>query len=110
MDSLRTYPLEAAAEVCGLNKDTLWRVCDRVGLDPDAVPLAVVQELRTYLVCGCNAHRAARELFLHRNTLVYHVELLEQLLGTGLEELPAPRKTLLEVSCLVALAAQPPTS
>lgn len=48
MDSLRTYPLEAAAEVCGLNKDTLWRVCDRVGLDPDAVPLAVVQELRTY--------------------------------------------------------------
>lgn len=71
---------------------------------------ALVQELRTYLVCGCNAHRAARELFLHRNTLVYHVELLEQLLGTGLEELPAPRKTLLEVSCLVALAAQPPTS
>lgn len=48
MDSLRTYPLEAAAEICGLNKDTLWRVCDKVGLDPDAVPLAVVQELRTY--------------------------------------------------------------
>ncbi|MBQ3267584.1 MAG: helix-turn-helix domain-containing protein [Atopobiaceae bacterium] len=65
----------------------------------------MVQELYFYLIRGCNSRSAAREVFLHRNTLIYHIELLERLLGVKLNELDAVRTLFLEVSCLIALEA-----
>lgn len=64
---------------------------------------SLARELYVYLMRGCNAHQAARELFLHRNTLIYHVEQLERLLGCRFDELSTSHELFLEVSCLIAL-------
>ena len=65
---------------------------------------ALVRELYVYLVRGCNSHRAARDLFLHRNTLVYHIAMMEQLLGCKFDELSTSKTLFLEISCLVSEA------
>lgn len=63
----------------------------------------LVRELYVYLARGCNSHHAARELFLHRNTLIYHIEQLERLLGCRFGELSVSQKFFLMVSCIIAL-------
>lgn len=67
---------------------------------------SLAHELYVYLMRGCNAHQTARELFLHRNTLIYHVEQLERLLGCKLDELSTSQALFLEVSCLIALGEE----
>lgn len=63
----------------------------------------LVRELYTYLMNGCNAHLSARQLFLHRNTLTYHIEQVETLLGVTLDQLSLSRRLFLISSCLVAM-------
>ena len=46
MDRTRSYSLEQASELSGLHPDAVWAVCDRLGLDPDAVPGGLVGKLR----------------------------------------------------------------
>lgn len=46
MDRSRNYSLEQASELSGLSTDAVWAVCDRLGLDPDAVPGGLVGKLR----------------------------------------------------------------
>ena len=46
MDRTRSYNLEQASELSGLSTDAVWAVCDRLGLDPDAVPGGLVGKLR----------------------------------------------------------------
>lgn len=64
----------------------------------------LVHELYVYLMRGCNSHRSARELFLHRNTFVYHMEQIERLLSIKLDELSTSEALFLGISCLVALS------
>lgn len=64
---------------------------------------ALVRELYAYLMAGRKASVAARGLYLHRNTLVYHLELLEGVLGLRFDELDTSGVLFLTVSCLVAL-------
>ncbi|MCC8126417.1 MAG: helix-turn-helix domain-containing protein [Clostridiales bacterium] len=41
--------------------------------------------LQAYLLCGCNASRTAKELFIHRNTMSYRLEQIRNLLGIDLK-------------------------
>ena len=42
--------------------------------------------LKTYLACGCRATLTAAQLHVHRNTVLYHVERIEELLGISLDD------------------------
>ena len=64
---------------------------------------ALVRELHAYLMNGCNALLTARQLYLHRNTLLYHIAQVEELLGSPLADMSPQRRLGLIVSCLVAL-------
>lgn len=69
---------------------------------------ALVRELHVYLMNGCNALLTARQLYLHRNTLLYHISQVEDLLGMQLADLGASRRLALVFSCLVALSGTLP--
>lgn len=43
------YTLQQGSELSGLSEDMLWHTCQRMGLDPDAVPDPLVQEIRWHL-------------------------------------------------------------
>lgn len=60
-------------------------------------------DLYAYLLSGGNAHAASRMLFLHRNTLLYRMKQLEELLGYDLDALEPWQVIYLELSCLAAL-------
>ncbi len=54
------------------------------------------QTLRVLLECGLNMSQAAKQLYIHRSTLVYHRERIEQIIGVGLDELsPTERLQLI---------------
>lgn len=42
--------------------------------------------LHTYLLCGCRATLAAEKLNMHRNTVLYHINRMEELLNISLED------------------------
>ena len=44
----------------------------------------LVRTLSVYLTHGCNASRAAEELYLHRSGLLYRLARIEALLGVSL--------------------------
>jgi len=44
----------------------------------------LVATLETFLACGGNASNASRELFIHRNTLNYRLEKIEEILNVDL--------------------------
>ncbi len=48
---------------------------------------AYVNILRCYLVHGCNLAKCARELYMHRNSLAYHIERIEMMLGFSVAEI-----------------------
>lgn len=50
--------------------------------------------LYTYLCCERNAAEAAKALYIHRNTMLYKVRKIEDIMGQGLED-PALRERLL---------------
>lgn len=65
---------------------------------------SLTRELYAYLMNGCNAHLTAHQLFMHRNTLLYRIGQIEDLLGIQLASLSSSRRLFLIVSCLVALS------
>lgn len=67
----------------------------------------LVRELYAFLLNGCNNHLTARKLFLHRNTLAYHIEQLERAFGGRFEDMSDSRRLFLVSSCLIALRHQP---
>lgn len=44
----------------------------------------LVNTLRQYLHCGCNISQTAQKLFIHRNTLLYRLNQIKDLLGLSL--------------------------
>lgn len=62
-----------------------------------------VSHLLAYLSYGCNATRAAKAVFLHRNTLDYRISRLEEALGMRFEELDLHETQRLVLSCLLIL-------
>ena len=67
--------------------------------------LMLVRELYAFLINGCNALVTARQLYVHRNTLTYHIEQVEKALGRQVARLSGAERLMLMVSCLVALGA-----
>lgn len=43
------YSLQQGSELSGVSEDMLWDTCRRMGIDPEAVPGPLVQELRWHL-------------------------------------------------------------
>ena len=63
----------------------------------------LVRSLYQYLVCGGNLSAAARALFVHRNTLIYRLGVLEERMGTKLDDLSEDERLLYLMSCLVVM-------
>ncbi|MBO7702707.1 MAG: helix-turn-helix domain-containing protein [Eggerthellaceae bacterium] len=63
--------------------------------------LELVENLRTYLTCGCNAAKAAKRLFMHRNTLDYRIARIEKTMAVSLPELSEEAAVRMILSCLL---------
>jgi hypothetical protein len=75
----------------------------RVLAEHAAHPEESLATLRTYLLCGCNAARAAKRLFMHRNTLDYRMARIENALGCKLSALPEDEAERMILSCTILL-------
>ncbi|UUX33372.1 PucR family transcriptional regulator [Fundicoccus culcitae] len=61
-----------------------------------------IQSLQAYLVHGRSMTAAANALFIHRNTLIFRLRKLEELLNLDLKTVNENTALMLYVSCLVA--------
>lgn len=57
--------------------------------------------VQTYLVNGCNLSQTGKDLFMHRNTLVYRLEKIQQMLEIDVEKLPERERMQLWFSCML---------
>ena len=98
-----------------LEKVLFGRSVNEVLLDARASDLRIHDEqhgtelLRTllvYLECGQNKTLAAQQLFIHRNTLVYRIGVIEKVTGIELESLDADRLFHLMYTCRYLLSRQ----
>lgn len=60
-----------------------------------------VHSLRLYLINGRSLTRAANALCVHRNTLIYRIEKIEEMLGADLSDADEDQLLYLYFSCLV---------
>lgn len=60
-----------------------------------------VHSLRLYIVNGCSLSRASRALYVHRSTLVYRIEQVEEMLGTSLADADEGFLLHLYLSCAI---------
>lgn len=63
--------------------------------------MELVHSLRVYVMNGRNMSSAARELYVHRNTLSYRLEQAERLCGLTLDELDEAGLFRLYLTCLI---------
>lgn len=68
-----------------------------------AEPRDAVQTVFQYLLCGQNAAKAAKVLFLHRNTLGYRMSQIENVMGVQFADLDDSGIIRLMISCLIYL-------
>ncbi len=57
--------------------------------------------IQTYLVNGCNISQTGKDLFMHRNTLVYRLEKIQQILELDVLKLHELQKIQLWFSCII---------
>lgn len=60
-----------------------------------------VHSLRLYLINGRSLTHAANALYVHRNTLIYRIEKIEEMLGIDLSDADEDQLLYLYFSCLV---------
>ena len=65
---------------------------------------SLLQTLLVYLECGQNKTLAAKQLYIHRNTLVYRIGVIEKVAGIDLEKLDADRLFHLMYTCRYLLS------
>ena len=63
----------------------------------------LVRCLRAYLLAGGNIARAARELYVHRNTLIYRIGKLSRVLGIDVTALDGNTTMYYLCSCMLAM-------
>ena len=61
-----------------------------------------VHSLQTYLINGRNTTATAARLFIHRNTLLYRLERIEEILEIDLESADEQMLFMMYLSCLIA--------
>lgn len=79
------------------------RACD-IKRHDDEQGQGLLQTLLVYLECGQNKTMAAKQLFIHRNTLVYRIGLIEKIAGIDLSALDADRLFHLMYTCRYLLS------
>ncbi len=55
----------------------------------------MVETLDCYFACNCNVSETAKELFIHRNTLIYRIDKIQNILGRDLKD--AEERLLLQL-------------
>lgn len=58
-----------------------------------------VKYLNTFLICGCNIKLTAQHLFFHRNTFIYRLEKIKQLLGVDVTTMTDEEKIQMLFAC-----------
>lgn len=53
--------------------------------------------LKEYLLCGCNVGMTASQLFIHRNTMIYRLTKIKEILNLNVNEPTAARRILLQM-------------
>lgn len=53
--------------------------------------------LKEYLLCGCNVGMTASQLFIHRNTMIYRLTKIKEILNLNVNEPAAARRILLQM-------------
>jgi len=60
-----------------------------------------VKYLKTFLICGCNIKLASQHLFFHRNTFVYRLEKIRQIMGFDIALSSDEEKIQVLYSCVL---------
>lgn len=60
-----------------------------------------VKALKCYLTCGGNVSSTAKSLCMHRNTLLYWLKRIEDIIGVELDSLDENMRELLLFSCII---------
>ncbi|MEL7596695.1 MAG: helix-turn-helix domain-containing protein [Clostridiaceae bacterium] len=60
-----------------------------------------VKYLKAFLICGCNIKLTAQHLFFHRNTFVYRLEKIKQILGFDIALSSDEEKIQILYSCVL---------
>jgi hypothetical protein len=63
----------------------------------------LIRCLHTFLLNGGNLSLTAKSLYVHRNTLIYRLGKLSELLGENIKELDAARRFYYLLSCMIAV-------
>lgn len=53
--------------------------------------------LKEYLLCGCNVGMTAGHLYIHRNTMIYRLTKIKEILGVNVNEPVIARRLLLQI-------------
>ncbi len=75
---LRMIPQEDLVEFCDFNLKKLT--------EPGVTEMALIQTLAVYLETHCQISETAKRLYVHRNTIIYRLEKIEELLGKSLKD------------------------
>lgn len=70
--------------------------------EDDEFSKILINNLKTYLACGCNISKTADTLCLHRNSLIYRLEKLEIIFGTDFKKLNEQDSFYIMMSCIIA--------
>lgn len=54
--------------------------------DPSVSEMALMQTLAVYLETHCQISETAKRLYVHRNTIIYRLEKIEELLGKSIKD------------------------
>jgi len=60
-----------------------------------------VKYLKTFLICGCNIKLTSQHLFFHRNTFVYRLEKIRQIMGFDIALSSDEEKIQVLYSCVL---------
>lgn len=60
-----------------------------------------VKCLQTYIANGCNISKTAKDMFMHRSTLVYHLEKISDLIDFDVSELNEEERLQIWFSCRI---------
>ncbi|MFB4211639.1 PucR family transcriptional regulator [Shouchella sp. JSM 1781072] len=75
---LRMIPREDLNEFCDYNLKKLT--------EPSVNEMGLIQTLAVYLETHCQISETAKRLYVHRNTIIYRLEKIEELLGKNLKD------------------------
>lgn len=75
---LRMIPTDDLLEFCDFNLKKLT--------EPGASEMGLMQTLAVYLETHCQISETAKRLYVHRNTIIYRLEKIEEMLGKSLKD------------------------